>query len=265
MSFPWTTPVGMVGEERLERSSAASKTAVLPLDDSPAKWSGQQESNPPPGVGSPVPRPLGHARMMERPARIELAPPGWEPSRLPLTYGRKNGGCGEIRTLNQRLKRPLRSSVAPRTRRLGAPGRSRTCTCPLKRRVLTTEPRRHDWRAGRRASARERALARRDGDPLSKLSLLFGCERTHRVLVRQDSWGRWDSNPVVLDGDGFTGRLGILTVNVPCFWSGQRDSNPRPRPGEARSFPWTMAAHTWSLRSALNRQPPVYETGAAAH
>jgi hypothetical protein len=48
-------------------------------------------------------------------------------------------------------------------------------------------------------------------------------------------------------------------------WSGQRDSNPRPRHGRARSFRWTMAAHTWSLRSALNRQPPVYETGAAAN
>ena len=181
-----------------------------------------------------------------------------------------NGGCGEIRTLNQRLKRPLRSSVAPRTRRLGAPGRSRTCTSPLKRRLLTAELRRHDWRAGRPASARERALARRDGGPLSKLSLLFGCERTHRVLVRQTCRAHllgpgWDSNPVVRMATALQAVSVAVPSTSPCSWSGQQDSNPRPRHGEARSFRWTMAAHTWSLRSALNRQPPVHETGAAAN
>jgi hypothetical protein len=151
----------MAGEERLERSSAASKTAVLPLDDSPVKWSGHRELSPALQLGRLPPRPLGHARLtMKRPARIELAPPGREPSRLPLTYGRVNGGCGETRTLNQRFKRPLRSSVAPRTQEDGASGRTRTCTSPLKRRLLTTELRRHDWGASRPTGARERALAR---------------------------------------------------------------------------------------------------------
>ncbi len=157
MSCRWTTPVRVVGEERLERSSAASKTAVLPLDDSPAMWSGQRESNPPPGVGSPVPRPLGHARMMERPARIELAPPGWEPSRLPLTYGRKNGGCGEIRTLNQRLKRPLRSSVAPRTRNLVPPAGVEPAPLRLKG---GCSPLSYGGMTGERAAARARANER---------------------------------------------------------------------------------------------------------
>lgn len=151
-------------------------------------------------------------REMERAPGVEPGSSGWKPdasaarpcprsgatggsrTRVSALGGRcltarprslEDGGCAGIRTQNQRLKRPLRSSVAPRTRRLGAPGRSRTCTSPLKRRLLTAELRRRFWRAGRRASARERALARRDDGPLSNLlSLLFGCERTHRVLVR---------------------------------------------------------------------------------
>ena len=58
---------------------------------------------------------------MERAPGVEPGSSGWKPDASAARPCPHDGGCGEIRTLNQRLKRPLRSSVAPRTQDLVPP------------------------------------------------------------------------------------------------------------------------------------------------
>ena len=111
-------PVNVKGEAGLEPACPASRAGVLPAERLPRDGAGSGTRTRVSGLeGRCLGRSAMPAQVVERPAGIEPASRGWEPRILPLDDGRVNGGCGRIRTCNQRLKRPLRSSVAPRTRR----------------------------------------------------------------------------------------------------------------------------------------------------
>src|SRR5207249_961598 len=93
----------------------------------------------------------------------------------------------------------------------------------------------------------------RAGGMLAKPSLLFGCERTHRVLARRWPRTRRASGRPRTDNLRFT-KPALLPIEPRRQWQAPRELNPASRFWRPARQPWDIGA------CVLVRAPPLGKT-----
>src|SRR5512140_1178912 len=117
--------------------------------------------------------------------------------------------------------------------------------------------------SGRERAPRDPAPRSRSRARSLRLSLLFGCQRTARAAAAMNADGAARTRTGLVQDGGVTARLGRLTINVPDCTAMERPAGFEPASStwQAEILPLDDGrGYTWSLRSGLNRQPPVHET-----